>query len=99
METFQSLLAIKLSAALAKAGLPDAGELTPATDARFGDYQTNAALILGKQRGDKPRDVADKILAHLDVGNISEMPAVAGGLMVGWCLRLVCAAIGVLLGL
>ena len=87
METFQSLLAKKLSAALAKAGLPDAGELTPATDARFGDYQTNAALILGKQRGEKPRDVADKILAHLDVGNISEIPTVAGAGFINFTLR------------
>jgi arginyl-tRNA synthetase len=87
METFQSLLAKKLSAALAKAGLPDAGELTPATDARFGDYQTNAALILGKQRGEKPRDVADKILAHLDVGAISETPAVAGAGFINFTLR------------
>jgi len=87
MKTFQSLLAKKLSAALAKAGLPDAGELTPATDARFGDYQTNAALILGKQRGEKPRDVADKILAHLDVGNISEIPTVAGAGFINFTLR------------
>ena len=87
METFQSLLAKKLSAALAIAGLPDAGELTPATDARFGDYQTNAALILGKQRGEKPRDVADKILAHLDVGNISEIPTVAGVGFINFTLR------------
>jgi arginyl-tRNA synthetase len=87
METFQSLLAKKLSAALAKAGLPDAGELTPASDARFGDYQTNAALILGKQRGEKPRDVAEKILAHLDVGDISETPTVAGAGFINFSLR------------
>jgi arginyl-tRNA synthetase len=87
METFQSLLAKKLSDALAKAGLPDAGELTPATDARFGDYQTNAALIVGKQRGEKPRDVADKILAYLDVGDISETPTVAGAGFINFTLR------------
>jgi arginyl-tRNA synthetase len=87
METFQSLLAKKLSDALAKAGLPDAGELTPATDARFGDYQTNSALILGKERGENPRDVADKILAHLDVGDISEKPTVAGAGFINFTLR------------
>jgi len=38
MQTFQSLLAKKLSDALRAAGLPDAGELTPASDMRFGDY-------------------------------------------------------------
>ena len=42
METFQALLARKLSDALTAADLPQVGEVTPATDARFGDYQTNA---------------------------------------------------------
>jgi arginyl-tRNA synthetase len=78
METFQSLLAKKLSNALAAAGLPDAGELTPATDPRFGDYQTNAALVLGKQRGENPREVAEKIVGHLDVDGLCEPPMIAG---------------------
>ena len=78
METFQSLLAKKLSNALAAAGLPDAGELTPATDPRFGDYQTNAALVLGKQRGENPREVAEKIVGHLNVDDVCEPPVIAG---------------------
>jgi arginyl-tRNA synthetase len=78
METFQTLLARKLADALAKAGLPNTGELTQATDPRFGDYQTNAALVLGKQRGETPRAVAEKILEHLDVADLSEPPTVAG---------------------
>jgi arginyl-tRNA synthetase len=87
METFQALLAKKLSDALAKAGLPNAGELTPATDPRFGDYQTNAALILGKQRGENPRTLAEKILAQLDVGDLSEPPTVAGAGFINLTLR------------
>src|SRR5881398_2668426 len=78
METFQSLLAKKLSGALAAAGLPDAGELTPATDPRFGDYQTNAALVLGKQRGENPREIAEKIVGNLDVSDVCEAPVIAG---------------------
>src|SRR5206468_6527553 len=78
MDTFQSLLAKKLSEALAKAGLPEAGELTQATDPRFGDYQTNVALVLGKQRGENPRALAEKIAAHLDIDDLSERRAVAG---------------------
>jgi arginyl-tRNA synthetase len=87
METFQAILAKKLSDALAKAGLPNAGELTPATDPRFGDYQTNAALILGKQRGENPRTLAEKILAQLDVGDLSEPPTVAGAGFINLTLR------------
>jgi arginyl-tRNA synthetase len=87
METFQTLLANKLSDALAKAGLPTAGELTPATDARFGDYQTNAALVLGKQRGENPRTLAEKILASIDASDLCEPPTVAGAGFINFTLR------------
>jgi len=87
METFQSLLANKLSGALAATGLPDAGELTPATDQRFGDYQTNVALVLGKQRGENPRELAEKIIGHLNVGDICEPPVVAGAGFINFTLR------------
>ena len=87
METFQTLLAKKLADALTAAGLPNAGELTPASDARFGDYQTNAALLLGKQRGENPRKVAEKILGQIDVGDLCEPPTVAGAGFVNFTLR------------
>ena len=87
METFQTLLAKRLVDALAKAGFPNVGELTQATDSRFGDYQTNAALILGKQRGENPRDVGAKILERLDVSDLSESPTVAGAGFINFTLR------------
>jgi arginyl-tRNA synthetase len=87
METFQALLAKKLSDALAAAGLPSTGDVTPATDPRFGDYQTNAALVLGKQRGEGPRTLAEKILARLDVGELCESPTVAGIGFINFTLR------------
>ena len=87
METFQSLLAKRFSDALAKAGLPNAGELTPATDPRFGDYQTNAALVLGKERSENPKTLAAKILAQLDVGDLCEPPTVAGAGFINFTLR------------
>src|SRR2546425_8512526 len=87
METFQSLLAKKLSDALKAADLPDAGELTPASDPRFGDYQINAALVLGKQRGENPRVLAEKIVAHFDAGDLCEPPGVAGPGVFNFALR------------
>ena len=87
METFQSLLAKKLSNGLAAAGLPDAGELTLASDPRFGDYQTNAALILGKLRGENPHGVAEKIIAHLEVDDLCEPPVIAGRGFINFTLR------------
>ena len=87
MDTFQSLLAKKLSHALACAGLPEAGELTQATDPRFGDYQANVALVLGKQRGENPRALAEKIAAQLDADDLCERPAVAGAGFINFRLR------------
>src|ERR1700726_1122878 len=86
METFQTLLAKKLTDALAKAGFENSGDLSQATDPRFGDYQTNAALVLGKQRGETPRAVAEKILQHLDVANLCESPTVAGAGFINFTL-------------
>ncbi len=86
METFQQLLRTRVSNALKKAGLGEAGEVTPATDARFGDYQTNAALILGKQRGENPRQVATAILEHIEVSDLTESPTVAGAGFINFAL-------------
>src|SRR5438552_645478 len=87
MQTFQSLLGKKLSHALRAAGLRDAGELTPASDPRFGDYQTNAALVLGKQRGENPRALAERIVAQIEAGDLCESPAVAGAGFINFTLR------------
>src|SRR5947208_4951424 len=87
METFQSLLAKRLSDALAKAGLPNAGELTPATDRRFGDYQTNAGLVLGKQRSENPQTLAERVIAQFDIGDLCEPPTVAGAGFINFTLR------------
>src|SRR5438309_10402723 len=86
METFQSLFTKKLAAALAAAGFDNVGELTQATDPRFGDYQTNAALVLGKQRSESPRNVAAKILEHLSAADLCESPTVAGAGFINFTL-------------
>src|SRR5437762_12701101 len=87
METFQSQLTRKLSEALSSVGFPRAGEVSPATDPRFGDYQSNAALVLGKQRGENPRKIAEAIIANLDVTEISEQPSVAGAGFINLTLK------------
>ena len=87
METFQTLLGRKLSAALAAAGLADTGELTQASDPRFGDYQTNAALIIAKQRGENPHDLAQRILTHLEVSDLCDQPQIAGAGFLNFTLR------------
>ncbi len=78
METLQSHLNRALGSALSAADLPLGGDVVPATDARFGDYQTNAALVLAKQRGENPRKLAQQIIDHLEVAEWSETPTIAG---------------------
>lgn len=87
METFQAILSRKLSDALTAAGLPQAGSVTPATDARFGDYQSNAALILAKQLGENPRALAQRILDAYDRWNPCDPPTIAGAGFINFTLR------------
>jgi arginyl-tRNA synthetase len=87
METFQSQLTRKLAEALSSAGFPPAGDVSPATDPRFGDYQSNAALILGKQRGENPRKIAGAIVSRLDVAEICEQPSVAGAGFINFTVK------------
>ena len=47
-------------------------------DPKFGDYQANFAMPLGKQLGRPPRDVAAEIVARLDVADLCEPPEIAG---------------------
>jgi arginyl-tRNA synthetase len=87
METFQSLLARKLAEALSAADLPPAGSVTPATDPRFGDYQTNAALVLAKQLGENPGAIGQKILDAYDLWDVCEPPTIAGAGFINFTLR------------
>src|SRR6476660_2475259 len=87
METFQSQLTRKLSEALSSAGFPLAGEVSPATDPRFGDYQSNAALVLGKQRGENPRKIDEPIIANLAIIFVSEQTCVAGVCFINFTLK------------
>jgi arginyl-tRNA synthetase len=50
----------------------------PSQDAKFGDYQANVAMPLGKRFGKKPRDIAQEIVDRLDVADICEPPELAG---------------------
>src|SRR4051794_6126335 len=87
METFAAILNRQLSAALSGLDLPQAGDVTPATDPRFGDYQTNAALLLAKQRGENPRQLAARIVGALQVSEWCEAPSIAGAGFINFALR------------
>ncbi|MGQ9576197.1 MAG: arginine--tRNA ligase [Thermoguttaceae bacterium] len=50
----------------------------PSQEPRFGDYQANLAMPLGKQLGRPPRDVAKEIVGRLDVADLCQPPEIAG---------------------
>jgi arginyl-tRNA synthetase len=47
-------------------------------DPKFGDYQANMAMPLGKKLGRKPRDVAAAIIERLDLDDLCHPPEIAG---------------------
>lgn len=49
-----------------------------AQEARFGDYQANFAMALGKKLNKPPREVAAEIVSRIDVSDLCEPPEVAG---------------------
>lgn len=57
---------------------PFAEMLKPTQDAKFGDFQANCAMPLGKQLQRPPRDVASEIVAKLNVADLCETPDIAG---------------------
>lgn len=86
METISSLLVEKLRAAL-----PPGAEVSPhvsvATDTRFGDYQTNVAMVLAKQLRANPRQVAQQIIDRLDVAELCAPPEIAGAGFINFRLQ------------
>jgi len=70
--TFQQDLESRLAAAVASViGEPAAAPVTAATDLRFGDYQSNAAMVLAKQRKTNPRALAQEILDKVDLTGLA----------------------------
>jgi len=77
METIAQILESRVQSALA--GIADvAVRVSAAADTRFGDYQTNVAMIVANRQKSKPREVAQQILDKLDVADISAPPEIAG---------------------
>jgi arginyl-tRNA synthetase len=47
-------------------------------DAKFGDYQANFAMPLGKQLGKAPRDVAAQVVEQTSLADLCHAPEIAG---------------------
>ncbi|MCX6965165.1 MAG: arginine--tRNA ligase [Verrucomicrobia bacterium] len=79
MPTPRELLSARLRDSLTARELdPARGEVAQAADSRFGDYQTNAAMVLAKEKKTNPRQLATDILDKLDVSGLAAAPEIAG---------------------
>ncbi len=65
-------------ASLVQDPAPALDMIRPAQDARFGDYQANCAMSLGKQLRRPPREVAQQIVAGVQIDDLCLPPEVAG---------------------
>ena len=55
-----------------------APQVTATTDPKFGDYQSNAAMVLAKQLRTNPRELAAAIIEGLELSGFCETPEIAG---------------------
>ena len=68
LQELETRLAVALAATL---GEPASAAVTPAADLRFGDYQSNVAMVMAKQRKTNPRALAQEIIDHLQIDGLA----------------------------
>jgi arginyl-tRNA synthetase len=79
-----ALLRERFGKAIQSLGVEDAAVaglvamVLPSQDARFGDYQANCAMPLGKRLGQPPREIARQLVELLDLADMCEPPEIAG---------------------
>jgi len=59
----------------------------PTQDPKFGDYQSNVALSLTKRLGRKPREIAESLIAALEIDSLCEAPEIAGPGFINFRIR------------
>ena len=67
MTLLQELESRLSTALMATLDAPVSSAVTVAADLRFGDYQSNASMVLAKQQKTNPRVLAQQIIDHLDL--------------------------------
>mgnify|MGYP000712017941 CR=1 FL=1 len=76
----KQLLSEKVSAAMVAAGLPEGTNpaVSISNRANFGDYQANGVMGAAKKLKTNPRELATKVVEHLDLDGIAEKVELAG---------------------
>ena len=79
MKSIVDILEERISAAMREvSGENVPAVVTPAKDPKFGDYQANGVMALAKKLKTNPRELAQKVLAQVDLTDICEKPEIAG---------------------
>lgn len=83
--TIPHILGEKLLAALDSLGVTVPGKMriqvTPAADLRYGDFQSNAAMMLAKPAGKNPRDLAQALADEISSGDLCEVSIAGPGFL------------------
>jgi len=76
----QVLLSDKVSQALIAAGASAdcEAQVRPSAKAQFGDYQANGVMSVAKKLGMPPRQLAEKVVQLLDLGDVAGKVEIAG---------------------
>ncbi|MGV2829507.1 arginine--tRNA ligase [Myxosarcina sp. GI1(2024)] len=61
--------------------------VTPASNPKFGDYQSNVALSLAKKLKQSPREIAQSIIDCLNADTICETPTIAGAGFINFTVK------------
>jgi arginyl-tRNA synthetase len=87
--TIASLIQSEVRRAIApRISSPLEPQVTPTNDPRFGDYQTNVAMVLAKQLRTNPRTLAQEIVGQLAaVSEFCESPEIAGAGFINFRVR------------
>lgn len=76
----------KIEVALGRAlesigGRPDSLGVTASADLRFGDYQSNVAMVMARERKTNPRALAGEIMEVLDMEGLAEVEVAGPGFL------------------
>lgn len=63
------------------------GLVVPATNPKFGDYQSNVALSLAKPLKQSPRAIAEQLVKALEISDLCEPPQIAGPGFINFTLK------------
>jgi arginyl-tRNA synthetase len=90
MSSAPDIIADAVERALRSAvGAENAGPaiIRPCADPKFGDYQANGVMAIAKRLGQNPRALAEKVIAELQLSEVSEPPPVAGAGFINFRLK------------